>query len=151
MGSPAEGYDNYVQTNIASGAFAFNGSWTSSTAGAGAVGGKSFADFLIGLPQNQATVFNHTEGCRPGSHAVRGEGDISALFVSDTFHVNQQADAESRLRWEFQGSWSDRFDRLDVLESERDKRHRDGLFWKCWKFLSGRCISGEKRSERHAE
>jgi len=86
MGQPAEGYDNYVQTNIASGAFAFNGSWTSSTAGAGAVGGKSFADFLIGLPQNRHRLQSHGR-CRPEFHAVRGEETYRALFVSDTFHV----------------------------------------------------------------
>ena len=107
-----EGYDNYVQTNIASGAFAFNGSWTSSTAGAGAVGGKSFADFLVGLPQNQATVFNHTEGAAQVPMLSAGKETYRALFVNDTFHVTNKLTLNLGLRWEFQGSWSDRFDRL---------------------------------------
>lgn len=107
-----EGYDNYIQTNIASGAFAFNGSWTSSTAGAGAVGGKSFADFLLGLAQNQATVFNHTEGAAQVPQLAAGKETYRALFVNDTFHVTNKLTLNLGLRWEFQGSWSERFDRL---------------------------------------
>ena len=107
-----EGYDNYVQTNIASGAFAFNGSWTSSTAGAGAVGGKSFADFLLGLAQNQATVFNHTEGAAQVPQLAAGKETYRAVFVNDTFHVTGKLTLNLGLRWEFQGAWSDRFDRL---------------------------------------
>ena len=107
-----EGYDNYVQTNIASGAFAFNGSWTSSTAGASAVGGKSFADFLMGLSQNQATVFNHTEGAAQVPMLAAGKETYRALFVNDTFHPTNKLTLNLGLRWELQGSWSDRFDRL---------------------------------------
>jgi len=46
------GLDNYFQTNIASGAFAFGGNWTTAAAG---VSNPSFAfaDFLLGLSQNQ--------------------------------------------------------------------------------------------------
>jgi len=47
-GQLIETYDNYAQTNIASGAFAFNGSWTNSNAVSGGTGGISFADFLLG-------------------------------------------------------------------------------------------------------
>ncbi len=111
-GQLEEGYDNYVQTNIASGAFDFNGSWTSSTAGSGAVGGKSFADFLLGLSQNQATVFNHTEGAAQVPQLAAGKETYRALFVNDTFHVTSKLTLNLGLRWEFQGSWSDRFDRL---------------------------------------
>jgi hypothetical protein len=111
-GQLEEGFDNYVQTNIASGAFAFNGSWTSSTAGSGAVGGKSFADFLMGLAQNQATVFNHTEGAAQVPALAAGKETYRALFVNDTFHVNSKLTLNLGLRWEFQGTWSERFDRM---------------------------------------
>jgi carboxypeptidase family protein/TonB-dependent receptor-like protein len=111
-GQLEEGYDNYVQTNIASGAFDFNGSWTSSTAGGGAVGGKSFADFVLGLAQNQATVFNHTEGAAQVPQLAAGKETYRALFVNDTFHVTNKLTLNLGLRWEFQGSWSERFDRM---------------------------------------
>jgi hypothetical protein len=107
-----EGLDNYVQTNIASGAFDFNGSWTSSTAGSGAVGGKSFADFLMGLAQNQATVFNHTEGAAQVPALAAGKETYRALFVNDTFHATSKLTLNLGLRWELQGTWSERFDRM---------------------------------------
>lgn len=49
------GLDNYFQTNIASGAFAFAGNWTTSTGGVNLVTNTNFAfaDFLLGLSQNQ--------------------------------------------------------------------------------------------------
>lgn len=111
-GQLEEGFDNYVQTNIASGAFAFNGSWTSSTAGSGAVGGKSFADFLMGLAQNQATVFNHTEGAAQVPALAAGKETYRALFVNDTFHISSKLTLNLGLRWELQGTWSERFDRM---------------------------------------
>jgi hypothetical protein len=111
-GQLEEGYDNYIQTNIAGGAFFFNGSWTSSTAGANAVGGKSFADFLLGLAQNQVTVFNQTEGAAQVPQLAAGKETYRALFVNDTFHVTSKLTLNLGLRWEFQGSWSERFDRL---------------------------------------
>src|SRR5712692_10310765 len=107
-----EGLDNYVQTNIASGAFDFNGSWTSSTAGSGAVGGKSFADFLMGLAQNQATVFNHTEGAAQVPALAAGKETYRELFVNDTFHATSKLTLNLGLRWELQGTWSERFDRM---------------------------------------
>ncbi|MGB8900900.1 MAG: carboxypeptidase-like regulatory domain-containing protein, partial [Methylocella sp.] len=61
-GQLTETYDNYAQTNIASGAFAFDGSWTSSNAVSGGTGGISFADFLLGYGLNQSSVFNHNYG-----------------------------------------------------------------------------------------
>ena len=59
-GQLMETYDNYAQTNIASGAFAFNGSWTNSNAVSGGTGGISFADFLLGYGLNQSSVFPAT-------------------------------------------------------------------------------------------
>src|SRR2546428_10121324 len=50
------GLDNYFQTNIASGAFAFSGSWTTSTGAPTktnpALGGIPSAQFLLGPSQN---------------------------------------------------------------------------------------------------
>jgi len=56
------GLDNYFQTNIASGAFAFAGNWTSSSPSAVDGSGFAFADFLLGLSQNQGSFVNQTEG-----------------------------------------------------------------------------------------
>ncbi len=80
-GQLIETYDNYAQTNIASGAFAFNGSWTSSNAVSGGTGGISFADFLLGYGLNQSSVFNHNYGEAHGSGARGAKGDISGLLL----------------------------------------------------------------------
>jgi len=67
----ADGADLVLQgevTNIASGAFAFNGSWTNSNAVSGGTGGISFADFLLGYGLNQSSVFNHSFGEAPVSY-----------------------------------------------------------------------------------
>src|SRR5580692_2743799 len=57
------GLDNYLQTNIASGAFGFQGNWTSSSANATDGSGFGFADFLLGVALNQGSFAgNQTEG-----------------------------------------------------------------------------------------
>jgi len=102
------GLDNYYQTNIASGAFGFLGSWTG-------VGGTAdaFADFLLGLAQGgPASFVNQTEGAAQNPAQTAGRQTYRALFADDTFKVLPKLTLNLGLRYELQGGWSERFGRL---------------------------------------
>src|SRR5580658_1588893 len=102
------GLDNYYQTNIASGAFGFLGDWTG-------VGGTAdaFADFLLGLAQGgPASFVNQTEGAAQNPAQTAGRQTYRALYVDDTFKVLPKLTLNLGLRYELQGGWSERFDRL---------------------------------------
>jgi len=105
------GLDNYFQTNIASGAFAFGGNWTTAAAG---VSNPSFAfaDFLLGLSQNQGSFVNQTEGVAQVPAQTAGRQAYRALYIDDTFRVTNKLTLNLGLRYELQGTWSERFDRL---------------------------------------
>ncbi len=114
-GQLEEGFDNYSQTNIASGFFGFNGSWTAdqtkvtSTAGTG----EAIADLLLGLGQGESqSVGNQTSGVAQVPALTAGKQTYRALFVNDTFHVKSKLTLNLGLRYELQGTWSERFDRL---------------------------------------
>jgi len=106
------GLDNYYQTNIASGAFAFAGNWTSSAPGATDGSGFAFADFLLGLSQNQGTFVNQTEGSAQVPAQTAGRQAYRALYVDDTFRATSKLTLNLGLRYELQGTWSERFNRL---------------------------------------
>jgi Carboxypeptidase regulatory-like domain len=115
------GLDNYFQTNIASGAFGFSGAWTSSTGlptvANPATGGFAFADFLLGLAQNgPATFVNQTEGAAEVPAQTQGRQTYRALYVGDTWHVTPKWTLNAGLRYELQGTWSDRFNRLSYWD-----------------------------------
>jgi hypothetical protein len=104
------GLDNYFQTNIASGAFAFQGNWTSqSPTGAGGFG---FADFLLGLTQNQGSFVNQTEGVAQVPAETAGKQVYRAFYVDDTFRLTSKLTLNLGIRYDLQGTWSERFDRL---------------------------------------
>jgi Carboxypeptidase regulatory-like domain/TonB dependent receptor len=104
------GLDNYFQTNIASGAFAFQGNWTSSTPTG--VGGFGFADFLLGLTQNQGSFVNQTEGVAQVPAQTAGKQVYRGFYVDDTFRLTNKLTLNLGLRYELQGPWSERFNRL---------------------------------------
>jgi hypothetical protein len=104
------GLDNYFQTNIASGAFAFQGNWTSvSPTGAGGFG---FADFLLGLAQNQGSFVNQTEGVAQVPALTAGKQVYRGFYLDDTFRLTNKLTLNLGLRYELQGTWSERFNRL---------------------------------------
>jgi carboxypeptidase family protein/TonB-dependent receptor-like protein len=105
------GLDNYFQTNIASGAFAFSGSWTKANALTGA-GGFAFADFLLGLSQNQGSFVNQTEGVAQVPAQTAGRQTYRAFYFNDTFHATSKLTLNLGLRYELQGTWSERFNRM---------------------------------------
>jgi len=112
------GLDNYYQTNIASGAFAFGGVWTSQTGGAGLVTCTScaFADFLLGLSENQGTFVNQTEGAAQVPALTAGRQTYRALYVNDTWHVKSKLTLNLGLRYELPGTWSERYKRLSYFD-----------------------------------
>jgi len=107
------GLDNYFQTNIASGAFAFAGNWTSSNPAVTADGsGFAFADFLLGLSQNQGSFVNQTEAVAQVPAQTAGRQVYRAFYADDTFRVTNKLTLNLGVRYELQGTWSERFDRL---------------------------------------
>ena len=112
------GLDNYYQTNIASGAFAFGGVWTSSTGGANLVTCTScaFADFLLGLSENQGTFVNQTEGAAQVPALTAGKQTYRALYFNDTWHVRSKLTLNLGLRYELPGTWSERYKRLSYWD-----------------------------------
>ncbi len=114
------GLDNYFQTNIASGAFAFSGSWTTSTGAPTktnpALGGFPFADFLLGLSQNQGSFVNQTEGVAQVPAQTAGRQTYRAFYGNDTWRFSNKLTLNLGLRYELQGGWSDRYNRLTYFD-----------------------------------
>lgn len=111
------GLDNYFQTNIASGAFGFQGNWTSSSPSATDGSGFPFADFLLGLGLNQGTFAgNQTEGVAQVPAETKGLQVYRALFVDDTWHITPKFSLNLGLRYELQGTWSDAYNRLSYFD-----------------------------------
>ena len=74
------GLDNYFQTNIASGAFAFRWNWTCLTPTRRDGSDLRFADFLLGLAQNQGTFVNQTEGVAQVPAQTAGKQTYRAFY-----------------------------------------------------------------------
>src|SRR5580704_7549431 len=108
-GQLTETYDNYAQTNIASGAFAFDGSWTSSNP-IGGTGGISFADFLLGYGLNQSSVFNHNYGEAQIPALVAQKETYRGFYFGDTWRVTPKLTITYGVRYDLPGNWSVRHD-----------------------------------------
>jgi outer membrane receptor protein involved in Fe transport len=124
------GYDNYFQTNIASGAFAFGGNWTTSAGGASLVTNPNFAfaDFLLGLSQNQGSFVNQTEGVAQVPAQTKGLQVYRAVYADDTFHVTPKLTVNFGLRYELQGTWSDAYGRLSYWDPTATNATVSGCF-----------------------
>jgi hypothetical protein len=108
-------YDNYLQTNLGGGLVSFNGSWTQSMAknAAGATGGIDIADFLLGFGLGAGAQFgNQTTGNLTISQPVAGKETYRALYFADNWHLTNKLTLNLGLRYELQGPWSERYNRL---------------------------------------
>ena len=103
------GYDNYVQTNIAAGAFAFKGNWTGADPSSI---GSPFADFVLGLAQNQGSFVNQTEGVAQIPSQTAGKQFYRGFYGEDTWKVLPKLTLSLGIRYELQGPWSERFNDL---------------------------------------
>jgi hypothetical protein len=108
------GLDNYYQTNIASGAFGFDGLWTQQNpASTVPVGGSPYADFVLGLALNQGSFAgNQSEGVAQVPAETKGKQTYRALYLDDTWHVTPKFTADLGLRYELPGTWSEAYNRL---------------------------------------
>lgn len=121
-GQLEEGYDNYLQTNTGGGLISFGGSWTSAAPrvvgagnvqGAGAGNGEDFADFLLGYGNGQGAAFgNQTSGSLVISGPVSGKQTYRALYFGDTWHATSKLTLNLGVRYELQGPWSERHDKM---------------------------------------
>jgi len=113
-----EGYDNYLQTNTGGGLISFGGSWTSLTPGTvgdgnGSGNGEDFADFLLGYGNGQGAAFgNQTSGSLVISGPISGKQTYRAFFFGDTWHVTSKLTLNLGVRYELQGPWSERYDKM---------------------------------------
>ncbi len=117
-----EGYDNYLQTNTGGGLISFAGSWTSATPGtvgagnvqgAGAGNGEDFADFLLGYGNGQGAAFgNQTSGSLVISGPISGKQTYRAFYFGDTWHATSKLTLNLGVRYELQGPWSERYDKM---------------------------------------
>jgi hypothetical protein len=117
-----KGYDNYLQTNTGGGLISFGGGWTSAAPGIVGLGnvqgnnagnGEDFADFLLGYGNGQGAAFgNQTTGSLVISGPVSGMQDYRAFYFGDTWHVTNKLTLNIGARYELQGPWSERFDKM---------------------------------------
>jgi Carboxypeptidase regulatory-like domain/TonB dependent receptor len=120
-GQLEEGYDNYLQTNTGGGLISFTGSWTSASVGTVGKGniagpnnnGEDFADFMLGYGNGQGSAFgNQTTGSLVISGPVSGKQTYRALYFTDNWHASSKLTLNLGLRYELQGPWSERFDKM---------------------------------------
>jgi Carboxypeptidase regulatory-like domain len=100
------GYDNYAQTNVASGAFDF------CAAGQPCFTGFPFADFLLGYADNFSNFENHFFAQAVVPDFTAGKQTYRAFYFNDVWHVKDKLTVSLGLRYELQGPWSERFNRL---------------------------------------
>jgi Carboxypeptidase regulatory-like domain len=100
------GYDNYSQTNVASGAFDF------CAPSQACFSGFPFADFLLGYADNFSNFENHFFSQAVVPDFTAGKQVYRAPYFTDTWHVSNHFTLSLGLRYELQGPWSERFNRL---------------------------------------
>jgi hypothetical protein len=81
--------------------------------GAGAGNGEDFADFLLGYGNGQGAAFgNQTSGSLVISGPISGKQTYRAFFFGDTWHVTPKLTLNLGVRYELQGPWSERYDKM---------------------------------------
>src|SRR2546421_1904407 len=110
------GYDNYLQTNTGGGLISFVGSWTTDRPGSASPTpgtGKDFADFLLGYGQGQGSAFgNQTNGSLVISGPISGKQTYRAVYFGDNWQPTSKLPLNLGVRYELQGPWSERFDKM---------------------------------------
>jgi hypothetical protein len=121
-GQLEEGYDNYLQTNTGGGLISFGGAWTNNVLGGAGAGnvqgtlagnGEDFADFLLGYGNGQGAAFgNQTSGSLVISGPVSGKQTYRGLYFGDNWHATSKLTLNLGVRYELQGPWSERYDKM---------------------------------------
>lgn len=112
------GRDNYAQSNIASGAFNFcspgQACFTSLPGVPGT--GFSFADFLLGYADNFNNFENHFFAQAVVPAYTAGQQIYRAAYFGDSWHATRGLTVNLGLRYDLQGPWSERFNRLSYFD-----------------------------------
>jgi len=112
------GRDDYAQSNIASGAFDFcvagQACFTSLPGVPGT--GFSFADFLLGYADNFNNFENHFFAQAVVPAFTAGQQIYQALYFEDSWHATKKVTLNLGLRYDIQGPWSERFNRLSYFD-----------------------------------
>jgi hypothetical protein len=109
--------DNYAQANIASGFFAFDHTYTANAAlNPASNTGFGFASFLIGYALPPGALGGSPSGIALVPALTAGQQIYRAVYFGDTWHVTSRLTLNLGLRYEQQGPWSERFDRLSYFD-----------------------------------
>jgi len=111
------GRDNYAQSNIASGSFDFCVSGQACFTSLPGVSGTgfSFADFLLGYADNFNNLENHFFAQAVVPAFTAGQQIYRALYFEDSWHATNRLSLNLGLRYDLQGPWSERFNRLSYF------------------------------------
>jgi hypothetical protein len=104
------GFDNYAQTNVASGAFDFCASSQPCFTG------FPFADFLLGYADNFSNFENHFFAQAVVPAFTAGKQAYRALYFNDTWHAVDRLTINLGLRYELQSPWTERYNRLSYFD-----------------------------------
>src|SRR5581483_2552536 len=75
--------------------------------------GEDFADFLLGYGNGQGAAFgNQTSGSLVISGPVSGKQTYRAFYFGDNWHATSKLTLNLGVRYELQGPWSERFDKM---------------------------------------
>jgi Carboxypeptidase regulatory-like domain/TonB dependent receptor len=112
------GRDDYAQSNIASGAFDFCVAGQACfTALPGVPGtGFSFADFLLGYADNFNNFENHFFAQAVVPAFTAGQQIYQAFYFENSWHATRKLTLNLGLRYDLQGPWSERFNRLSYFD-----------------------------------
>ncbi len=112
------GRDNYAQSNIASGAFDFcvsgQACFTSLPGVSGT--GLGFADFLLGYADNFNNLENHFFAQAVVPSFTAGQQIYRAFYIDDSWRATRKLTLNVGLRYDLQGPWSERFNRLSYFD-----------------------------------
>jgi Carboxypeptidase regulatory-like domain len=103
------GYDNYAQTNVATGAFDFCASSQP------CFSGFPFADFLLGYADNYSNFENHFFAQAVVPAFTAGKQVYRAFYFNDTWHLAENLTLNLGLRYELQSPWTERYNRLSYF------------------------------------
>ena len=100
----------------------------------------AFADFLLGLSQNEGSFVNQTEGVAQVPAQTKGLQVYRAFYADDTWHLTNKLTVNLGLRYELQGTWSDAYGRLSYWDPTATNATVTRLRRNAWIDVPGRRV-----------